>query len=80
MARRKRPTPTAPGEREQFWRRHLLAAEAKGGALTEYAVSARSPALLPFQQIAGCSGSVRCSAEAAAALRPARRSRRLAAR
>jgi hypothetical protein len=41
MARRKRPTPTAPGEREQFWRRHLLAAEAKGGALTEYASAHR---------------------------------------
>jgi hypothetical protein len=39
MARRKHPTPTAPGEREQFWRRHLLAAEAKGGTLTEYAAA-----------------------------------------
>ena len=41
MARRQQPTLIAPGEREQFWRRHLLAAEAKGGALTEYAAAHR---------------------------------------
>jgi hypothetical protein len=39
MARRRQPTPTIPGERERFWRRHLLAAEAKGGTLTEYAAA-----------------------------------------
>jgi hypothetical protein len=41
MARRKQPTATTPGEREQFWRRHLLAAEAKGGTLTKYAAAHR---------------------------------------
>jgi transposase-like protein len=41
MATRKQPTPIKPGEREQFWRRHLLAADAKGGTLTEYAAAHR---------------------------------------
>lgn len=39
MARRKQPTRSAGSEREQFWRRHLLAAEAKGVTLTEYAAA-----------------------------------------
>jgi hypothetical protein len=30
-----------PGEREQFWRRHLLAADAEGIPLTEYAAAHR---------------------------------------
>ena len=41
MATRKQPAPMKPGEREQFWRRHLLAADAEGIPLTEYAAAHR---------------------------------------